>query len=511
MTPWLLSEVSVAIVSSVVCLSRYCVEGDIECDRLPCHPAPEGMNCTEVYEEGECCPSIQCIGEELPKPGSDSHTFEEYTTEETITTETSESSQGVIDTDSVTETTSEQQDGDEITSVGNTEDDMELTTTSLDLNEIEDVEVVTSPLEDTDLQETATSDSKLDNEELTTVAVETVEELTENDATTSSSVNKETTQKSNIDTEEASTDEASTEEASTEEANIEEGSTDEIDTTTSQGEIQFDDADEYGDDSFFDSCNYNGSVYENFEDVPSGDPCQLCQCFKGDVICAERECITPTGYENCRPLPATDGACCPSSWECDDNIETVSTTQSVIETTESSEEQTTGLTESATELPSNIESDTTPQIDNEQEAEGSTAVTSEDLDENVGTESTNNMDEETDKETLTTTINIEESQTETSQSLGQDLEESSGISEITSTSSTDLESENQTESSTDIVGENVTSSESENGENQTTETITNQENEESEIISTTENDLESLPEAECDPTTCLAPAGYEFC
>ena len=100
---------------------------------------------------------------------------------------------------------------------------------------------------------------------------------------------------------------------------VEDNNTEEIDTTTSQGEIQFDVADKYNnDDSFPDSCNYNGSVYKNIEDLPSTNPCQLCLCFKGNVIYHEGECITPTVYENCGPIPVTDGACCTSSWDSGD-------------------------------------------------------------------------------------------------------------------------------------------------------------------------------------------------
>ena len=99
----------------------------------------------------------------------------------------------------------------------------------MDLNEIDHVEA-----------ELSTTESSLDADEATTVK----SELDLIVAVTFGTSDKETTE------------------------------TDSIETTTSLGEIQYDDDDDYGDDTFFDSCNYNGSVYENFQDAPSGDPCQ---------------------------------------------------------------------------------------------------------------------------------------------------------------------------------------------------------------------------------------------
>ena len=159
------------------------------------------------------------------------------------------------------------------------------------------------------------------------------------------------------------------------------------------------------------SCKYNGSVYKDLEDVPSGDP---CQCFNGDVIFAERECTTPSGYENCRPLPVTDEASCPSSWDCDDDIEilteTAKTTQPVSKTTEANQEQTTTENEELlSEQPDNIEVTTDDII--EQEAESKTAVTSDNKEENNATESYTNIDEESNNETITTEVSVEVSKT----------------------------------------------------------------------------------------------------
>ena len=63
-------------------------------------------------------------------------------------------------------------------------------------------------------------------------------------------------------------------------------------------------------------CFFEGTVYQDFEDVPSSNPCNLCYCSFGTVICAERECLPPTGYDFCKPLPAREGECCPEQYEC---------------------------------------------------------------------------------------------------------------------------------------------------------------------------------------------------
>merc|ERR1712106_452326 len=148
------------------------------------------------------------------------------------------------------------------------------------------------------------------------------------------------------------------------------------------------------------------------------------------------------------------------------------------------EQTTAGIVESSTELASNIESQTTDQSVNMEESEGLT------VGEDVVTESIDNADGENESETLTTESNEGIDQAE----------------EISTTISSDTE--DHTESSTDIIEEGVTSEE---GDNQTTQNSISPSNEESDLVSTTENDLDSLPEAECDPSSCEAPAGFEFC
>ena len=84
-------------------------------------------------------------------------------------------------------------------------------------------------------------------------------------------------------------------------------------TETEGSEIDDDSDDDYEDDSF-NSCYENGRVYSNQEDVFHSNPCKKCFCNAGTIICADRVCLVPKGYENCVPLPTTD--CCPEQFEC---------------------------------------------------------------------------------------------------------------------------------------------------------------------------------------------------
>ena len=58
-----------------------------------------------------------------------------------------------------------------------------------------------------------------------------------------------------------------------------------VDTTTISAEIHDDDnySDEY---ESFTHCEVDGTLYDHLADVPSSDPCELCQCIGGKVICA---------------------------------------------------------------------------------------------------------------------------------------------------------------------------------------------------------------------------------
>ena len=34
-----------------------------------------------------------------------------------------------------------------------------------------------------------------------------------------------------------------------------------------------------------------GEVFPHLADVPTSDPCQLCQCSSGSIVCATEECV----------------------------------------------------------------------------------------------------------------------------------------------------------------------------------------------------------------------------
>ena len=65
-----------------------------------------------------------------------------------------------------------------------------------------------------------------------------------------------------------------------------------------------------------DGCLLDGVEYQNFESMPSSNPCELCFCQFGEPLCAIEECPKPTDYENCTPIPPPAGICCPIEYSC---------------------------------------------------------------------------------------------------------------------------------------------------------------------------------------------------
>ncbi|KAK8391066.1 hypothetical protein O3P69_017012 [Scylla paramamosain] len=64
------------------------------------------------------------------------------------------------------------------------------------------------------------------------------------------------------------------------------------------------------------ACEKNGELYMDGEDVPSSDPCDLCFCLRGDIVCAQQECNMPEGT-NCVPVEGSSDSCCPTKYNCD--------------------------------------------------------------------------------------------------------------------------------------------------------------------------------------------------
>ena len=65
------------------------------------------------------------------------------------------------------------------------------------------------------------------------------------------------------------------------------------------------------------SCIQFNVEYQHLDDVPTIDPCLLCQCDNGEVKCAQQICPgPPEDYENCTPV-RQEGLCCPN-YECDE-------------------------------------------------------------------------------------------------------------------------------------------------------------------------------------------------
>ena len=63
-------------------------------------------------------------------------------------------------------------------------------------------------------------------------------------------------------------------------------------------------------------CVFLQKTYKDKEQIPSDDPCQLCFCTSGELVCAVKECPIPAGMENCIPRQAPEGECCPLEYEC---------------------------------------------------------------------------------------------------------------------------------------------------------------------------------------------------
>ena len=73
---------------------------------------------------------------------------------------------------------------------------------------------------------------------------------------------------------------------------------------------------------------------QNLADVPSKDPCELCQCVDGDIICATQECQGPP-EPGCVEIK-DEGSCCPR-YECEATSTPVA--DELIKTTQNSAEE----------------------------------------------------------------------------------------------------------------------------------------------------------------------------
>ena len=53
----------------------------------------------------------------------------------------------------------------------------------------------------------------------------------------------------------------------------------------------------------------NGNTVNEGLQVPSSDPCQICLCYNGALMCSMLACSPPP--PNCVILPREEGECCP--------------------------------------------------------------------------------------------------------------------------------------------------------------------------------------------------------
>ena len=61
-------------------------------------------------------------------------------------------------------------------------------------------------------------------------------------------------------------------------------------------------------------CLHKGMIIQNLAEIPFKDPCQVCQCVEGEIMCASQECQAPS-QEGCVKF-IEEGECCPK-YDCD--------------------------------------------------------------------------------------------------------------------------------------------------------------------------------------------------
>ncbi|XP_014203374.1 mucin-22 [Copidosoma floridanum] len=69
-------------------------------------------------------------------------------------------------------------------------------------------------------------------------------------------------------------------------------------------------------------CHYEDKVYEDGELIYMIQPCQHCYCLHGKIVCAVQECGKPmeSHDKNCTALPPPEGECCPTTYQCEDDL-----------------------------------------------------------------------------------------------------------------------------------------------------------------------------------------------
>ncbi|XP_077294072.1 tenectin [Arctopsyche grandis] len=80
-------------------------------------------------------------------------------------------------------------------------------------------------------------------------------------------------------------------------------------------------------------CYYRNETYADGACITTDKACEHCYCMKGDMVCAVQECGTPMENEgkNCTALPAREGQCCPDTYICDGDQETITTVDDLLD------------------------------------------------------------------------------------------------------------------------------------------------------------------------------------
>jgi len=93
-------------------------------------------------------------------------------------------------------------------------------------------------------------------------------------------------------------------------------------------------------------CLHKGLIIQNLAEDPSKDPCQLCQCVEGELMCASQECQAPS-QEGCVKI-VEEGECCPK-YDCDGSTDETTASSGEVDLikTASSEIQDDDITDKA--------------------------------------------------------------------------------------------------------------------------------------------------------------------
>ena len=280
------------IPSDNKCEFCQCVNGIKVCAERECPPPPANYkNCQKVEEEGNCCPKYEC--DEITTARSEE--------DEAISTSRQPNEIGVTDIVSGPETTSSNSEDIEILP-----ETVEAMTQTTEMNQSKDDD-------DIEAKEKCSMMGILLGNCQPQVRVPVEGNIIDDGNEDLTTLSPQTTSKAEILDDDSDDDSIyfSTEKII---PTLDDGTAeDTLADRDSDNEILDDDSDDVQPGN---GCTIDGQFFNNLDQLPSQDPCQLCHCAYGAKLCASRDCAVPVGFEDCEPLPTAEGKCCPDQFEC---------------------------------------------------------------------------------------------------------------------------------------------------------------------------------------------------